>query len=236
MSGWFDGFTGKAQKQHIQQGIDAANADLAKQTGAINDASGKYQAGFQPYVQGGQQDYATYRNALANGTGGPGGFDQRYFDPEGPLNQARQIDIDRQRRLSNAGGNYGGADGGRSGIGALADSRVNYQNYYGAQQDWLNRQKGMVDLGYGATRDSGSGYMQSAGLLSGAYGQNADRLMKGYGDMAENDSTGLKNSLAVAGTVAKFIPGAGGAGGINYGNNNLGKYFPAGNGSFGAAG
>ena len=215
MAGWLDSFTGKAQKGHIQAGIDAANADLGKQTTAINDASKNYQTGFQKYTEGGAQDYATYRNALANGTGDT--FDKQYLDPNGAMQQALRQQFKVTNQGSNTGGNFG------SGVGTQALTKTLYNNYMPAQQAWLDRQKGMVDLGYGATQASGAGYMQGAGMLSNAYGQNAAMLQKSYGDMAQNDNTGIQNALGVESTVAKFMPGAGGLGGINYGKwgNNI---------------
>ncbi len=210
---FLDQFTGRAQRGHIQGGLNAANAGLGNQVGALNNANAQYQAGFQPYLQGGQQDYATYRNALANGTGGAGGFDEQYFG-NGALQRSRQLDLMRTQRRSNAGGNF------QTGAGELADSRVNQDYYQTARNDWLNREKGMVDLGYGAAGASGAGYLNTGNALANAYGQNAQIQYQGGKDLAGADNTLVQNAIGATAAVGSFYGGRGGGGNNNGGGNN----------------
>jgi len=200
----------RKQRGEITAGRDAANSQYTNAETAAHGA-------MDPYVQGGRQFYDTYKNLLGMGTP----EDQQrawggYLNND-VLQKSRQLDIMRAQRASNAGGNYGGVDGARSGVGALADSRVNYDN----SQRYLQQVAGGAAAGQAAAGTDAQISQWGGAGRAGADMGAANGLANSYGESAKNANTFGKNLFDLFGTggglLAKYY-----GWGNNLGGNSRG--------------
>lgn len=196
MGGFLGSLTGsntegklKAQRAEITKGRDQAKDQYTQ-------GEGTAQGYMQPYVQGGQQFYDTYKNALLGGN-------NDWYHNNDALQESRRLDLLRQARASNAAGQYAGVDGSRSGPGALADARVNAENYYRA----LGLLQGGAAAGQNAAGNAAGIAQWGASGRAGADMNAANGLAQSYGESAKNSNTFAQNLLGLGGLAVQAYTG-----------------------------
>lgn len=195
--GFFDAFTGSAQRQDLQSGNDAAMASLKS---GVDAANTRYQQGieaFQPYADMGKQGQADqnfYRQAIGLGTDQERAAAQgRYFSD--PVFQ--KITGDQQNMMMR---NLNARGLGGSGVAAAAGSKIAYGNYGG----WLDRVKGSGDqnLAYGwqGTQGQAGIRQQQAGMEYGYGATKAGNDISYANAMAGTRSIPINNMMGLIGS------------------------------------
>lgn len=214
----FDLFGNKA-KRDMQAGYRQANERLgAGRQGfrdEISQGYGNARNRLMPYEQRYQQGDNAYRSLLGLEGGDAARSAYSQYIENSPLASAHSNSLLRRmnadNKLANAGGNY------YSGTRYLANARAAQEAQQAFQNDVLNRLMGYGGQAYGVASDMAGLDTTEAGLLgdnerSYWQGMAGNALAQAQANAA-NRNVGLNNLLNIAGTVARFIPGAGGGGG-----------------------
>jgi hypothetical protein len=215
--GFFDAFTGKTQRQAVEQGHAASSAALKTGydtgRGDVTGATDRAVNYLSPYAQSGQGAMRLYGNALgANGAQAQGDFYSGFqHDPGWMAQQQAGINaLDRSAAVR--GGLYSGAQ---------QKALFNYgqQGQRTAYNDRLTQLAQLAGMGQGAAGQQ-AGYTANSGNmlanLAQGYGQNTATNEINYANArAQAANIGPQNIMNALGTlggmaISAFAPGAGG--------------------------
>lgn len=204
MSFW-GSLTGSTQKKQINNAYAKANDAYGT---ANENARGEIDKGYStatgyinPIIESGRAGGKLYQDTLGvNGADARSAAQDTYLSDD-LLQRTRALDLKRSGQVSNAGGGY------NSGAGALADSRVNLQNY----GNWQNRLQGEQARGdaasmTGAQLAFNTGQAQANREMS--YGSAMGGSAIGQGQaLAANANTGINNLLKLGGLAVSAFTG-----------------------------
>ena len=205
MGNWLSAFTGSAGKKAINSSYNQANA--AYDQGNVHaraDIDKGYAEGkgyIDPIVQSGGAGGKMYRDTLGiNGAEARSAAQGTYLSDD-VLARIREQGIQRSGQVSNSAGGY------NSGAGALADSRVNLENY----GNWQNRlagqeARGDQAAGLGANLAYNTGQSQADREMSYASAKAGAAVGKGAA-LATNENTGINNLLKLGGLGVQAYTG-----------------------------
>jgi hypothetical protein len=206
--GFFDAFTGKAQRQRIDQAHEASKGMMSDAYGKAQGAYGQADSYYQPYAQQGQQANALYGDAM--GLGGAGGGQRALSAYQGAMNPYLQH---QQDGAENALMRSMAARGmSASGPALLAASRARQDIGYQDYNNWMGRLGGMQQQGLGVA-GARAGLQQGLGQMHMGYGQTMAGNEISYGNaMAQADGIGWNNLFRMGEIAAKAASGASGGG------------------------
>lgn len=204
--GFFDAWSGKAQKRAINEAKVEAKGYMDTGYGRAQDAYGTADSYYQPYAQQGQQANALYGDAM--GLGGAGGGQRALTAYQGAMNPYLQH---QQDSAENALMRSMAARGmSASGPALLAASRARQDLGYQDYQNWMNRLGGMQQQGLGVA-GARAGLQQNLGNLHMGYGQTMAGNAINHGNaMAAAEGIGWNNffnAVGAAGNVARGFNG-----------------------------
>jgi hypothetical protein len=195
--GLLGSFLGKDQRKDIQRANAQANQYLDTGYNSANADYGQAIAGYDPYVQSGQQANTFYSNAL--GLNGADAQNQSLQTlTSNPLFQGQLAqDSNALLRTLNAQGASGG------GKAQLAGQRV-FQQTAG---NWLDRYNQLGSQGLQATGAQGNALMGRGDLASNYASAKAGNAINYGNALAQSRNTSINNLLGVAGLGVSALTG-----------------------------
>lgn len=206
--GFFDSFSGSAQRKDIRNAQATADAALSQ---GYTDAQGYYtqaRDSLDPYAQGGQKGYTTYQDTLGLNGDAARAAAQAIYTSDPIQQQLADTQLNRLFKQYNAGGM------GNSGANRLAASRAWLENY----GNWQNQLKGVGDQGL-QVAGTQAGLTQGLGDLAYGYGATKAGNAINYGNaLAGTRNIGIQNLLNVGGLAMKAFSPTGMSGQTAAGN------------------
>lgn len=207
--GFFDAFTGKAQKRQIEEANRQAtgylNTGYGEAKNALTDGYQRAEGYMSPYVSEGRADQSMYRGAI--GLRGQGGYDEAMAAYRANPFSQHQQDSTTNALLRR----FGSAGMGDSGASRLAAARAVTDQGYNDWNNWLSRLQGQGQQGYGASQSmAGMSQQRGSQLADLGWGYNSalagNAINKGNA-MAQAEGIGWNNLFSAVGLGAKAYAG-----------------------------
>lgn len=201
--GFFDAFTGKAQKKQIEQAYQESKGIMSDAYGKAQGTYGTADSYYAPYAEQGQRSNALYNDAM--GFNGAGGGQRALGAYQGAMNPYLQHQQDQaeqgiMRTMAQRGM-------GASGNALLAASRARQDIGYQDYNNWLGRLGGMQQQGLGVA-GARAGLQQGLGNLHMGYGQTAAGNAINRGNaMAQAEGIGWNNFFGAIGAAGNAFAG-----------------------------